>query len=153
VRAVPGWDAILREQIARTQNPDRRARLQFVVPALSADASERERFFVSLRDVSNRRHEPWVLDGVRYLHHPRRASSSLKYVKASLDLLAEIQQTGDIFFPKRWMDATLGGHQAADAARIVRSFLDGLPPSYPDRLRRIVLSSADELFRASAATR
>ena len=27
-------------------------------------------------------------------------------------MLREIQRTGDIFFPKRWMDATLGGHSS-----------------------------------------
>jgi len=73
----------------------------------------------------------------------------VKYVRPSLELLADIQRTGDIFFPKRWMDGTLSGHRSPEAARIVRSFVDRLPTSYPDRLRRIVLSSADDLFRAS----
>jgi len=35
VRAVPGWKKILAQQIQRTMNPDRKARLEFVVPALS----------------------------------------------------------------------------------------------------------------------
>ena len=39
-------------------------------------------------------------------------------------LLREIQRTGDIFFPKRWMDATLSGHQSASAARVVSAFLE-----------------------------
>jgi aminopeptidase N len=149
VREVPGWRTLIQQQIERTQNPDRKARLQFVVPALSSDAAERDRFFASLADVNNRRHEPWVLDGLRYLHHPLRTQTSLKYVAPSLNLLQEVQRTGDIFFPKRWMDATLSGHRSPEAARVVRNFLDQLPPSYPDRLRRIVLSSADDLFRAS----
>jgi aminopeptidase N len=149
VREVPGWRTLLQQQIERTQNPDRKARLQFVAPALSSDAAERDRFFASLADVSNRRHEPWVLDGLRYLHHPSRAQTSLKYVSPSLNLLQEIQRTGDIFFPKRWMDATLSGHRSLEAASVVRSFLDQQPSSYPDRLRRIILSSADDLFRAS----
>jgi aminopeptidase N len=153
VRAVPGWQAILQQQIARTQNPDRKARLQFIVPALSSDQAERDRFFASLDDVANRRHEPWVLDGLRYLHHPLRAGSSMKYIPPSLDLLQEIQRTGDIFFPKRWMDSTLSGHRSPEAARIVRAFVDRAPVSYPDRLRRIILSSADDLFRAALVTR
>ena len=66
----------------------------------------REQWFASLRDVSNRRREPWVLEGLGYLHHPLRAEASKKYVQPSLDLLWEIQKTGDIFFPKRWLDAT-----------------------------------------------
>jgi aminopeptidase N len=149
VREIEGWDAMLREQVDRTQNPDRKARLQFVVPALSAEPSARDRFFASLADVANRRREPWVLDGLRYLHHPLRAGGSVKYVARSLELLQEIQQTGDIFFPKRWMDSTLGGHRSESAAAIVRSFLAHTPATYPDRLRRIVLSAADDLFRAS----
>lgn len=64
-------------------------------------------------------------------------------------MLEVIQRTGDIFFPKRWMDATLSGHNSSSAAHLVRTFLAGLPPTYPDRLRRIILSSADDLFRGS----
>jgi len=61
----------------------------------------------------------------------------------------EIQRTGDVFFWKRWMDATLSGHSSASAAQLVRTFLAELPSTYPDRLRRIILSSADDLFRAT----
>jgi aminopeptidase N len=143
------WRSIVTRQIDRTKDPDRKARLTFVVPALSSNAAERDRFFASLSDVANRRHEPWVLDGLRALHHPLRAESSEKYIQPSLALLRETQRTGDIFFPKRWMDATLGGHASAAAADTVRGFLAGLPADYPDRLRRIVLSSADLLFRSA----
>jgi len=149
VRDVPGCQDIVEQQISRTMNPDRKARLQFVAPAVSSDPAERDRFFVSLADVANRRHEPWVLDALRLLHHPLRAASAVKYIDPSLTLLQEIQQTGDIFFPTRWMDATLGGHRSPDAAAIVRDFLDRAPRSYPDCLRRIILASADHLFRAA----
>jgi aminopeptidase N len=149
VREAPGWRAILEQQIGRTLNPDRKARLQFVVAALSSESAERDKFFTSLADVVNRRHEAWVLDGLRYLHHPLRAESAVKYIDPSLELLQEIQQTGDIFFPTRWMDATLGGHRSPEAAAIVRDFLDRAPRAYPECLRRIILSSADDLFRAS----
>jgi aminopeptidase N len=149
VREVPGWKAILEQQIGRTANPDRKARLEFVAPALSADPDERDRFFTSLAVGANRRHEPWVLEGLRYLHHPLRTASAVKYIEAALRLLPEIQQTGDIFFPTRWMDATLAGHRSPEAAVVVREFLDRAPRAYPDRLRRIILSSADHLFRAS----
>ena len=40
VREAPGWNAILAEQIGRTKNPDRKARLQFAVPALSSDPAK-----------------------------------------------------------------------------------------------------------------
>ena len=99
--------------------------------------------------MQNRRREPWVLEALAYLHHPLRASSSRKYIPRSLALLQEILRTGDIFFPKRWMDATLSGHRSASAAQMVRQFLATAPRDYPDRLRRTILSSADDLFRAA----
>ena len=150
VRQVDGWSDILKTQLSRIENPDRKGRFQFVMPALSADGAEREQWFLSLRDVNNRRREPWVLEGLNYLHHPLRADASKKYVPPSLEMLWEIQKTGDIFFPKRWLDATLGGHQTGDVAEMVRKFLKTLPPNYPERLRNITLQSADELFRAAA---
>ena len=149
VRGVPNAGSILDRQVERTKNPDRKAQLVFVRPALSANAAERDAWFTSLADVANRRHEPWVLEGLRYLHHPLRAAESERYIEPSLTLLAEIQRTGDIFFPKRWMDTTLGGHSTRSAAAIVHGFLQRVPPEYPERLRRIILSSADDLFRAA----
>jgi aminopeptidase N len=147
VREVPGWDRILVEQLSRIQNPDRKAQFEFVRPALSADAATRDAFFTSLSDVKNRRREAWVLQAMGYLHHPLRAQVSEKYITPSLELLAEIQRTGDIFFPKRWADATLSGHQSASAARRVSDFLGKLPENYQERLRRIILSSSDDLIR------
>ena len=150
LRAVPGWERMVEQQAARTKNPDRQARLRFVIPALSSDAAVRDAFFASLRDVANRRHEPWVLDGLQGYSTIRFApTASESYIEPSLALLPEIQRTGDIFFPKRWMDATLSGHRSPAAAQTVKGFVDALPPAYPDRLRRIILSSADDLFRSA----
>ena len=140
---------IVDKQLARTKNPDRKAQLEFVRPALSPDPKVRDAWFASLAEVTNRRHEPWVLEGLRYLNHPLRAPESERYILPSLQLLLEVQRTGDVFFPKRWTDAALGGHQSESAAAIVRSFVKQLPPTYPEKLRRIILSSADELFRAA----
>jgi aminopeptidase N len=153
VRQVANWQAILDEQFARTENPDRKARFAFVRPALSPDQATRDGFFASLQDEKNRRREPWVLEGLAYLHHPLRAAESEKYIPASLAMLRDIQRTGDIFFPKRWTDATLGGHRSTTAAGMVRNFIAQLPADYPDRLRRVLLSSSDDLFRASGAPR
>jgi aminopeptidase N len=148
-REVPAWSQILQTQLERIRNPDRRDRFRFVMPALSADPETRDRFFESLADLNNRRHEPWVLEGVAYLHHPLRTVESQRYLRPSLELLQEIQRTGDIFFPKRWLDATLANHNSETAAVTVREFLDS-HGEYPARLRQIILQSADSLFRASA---
>jgi aminopeptidase N len=148
VREVPDWERILEEQAQRIENPDRSQRFEFVRPALSADPSVRDRFFTGLKLLENREHEPWVLEALNYLHHPLRASESEKYIQPSLELLQELQATGDIFFPKNWLDATLGRRNTVSAARVVRDFLQRRP-DYPSRLRAKILQSADGLFRAA----
>jgi aminopeptidase N len=148
VREVPGWQQVLAAQRDRTQNPDRRARFEFVMPALSADPAVREQAFARFRDAGNRSHEPWVLESLRYLNHPLREAQARQRVRPALDLLQEIQKTGDIFFPKRWMDAILSGQRSPEAAKTVRQFL-AAHPELPRRLRWVVLSAADDLFRAA----
>ncbi len=148
VRGVAGTEEVLALQAARIENPDRLARFAFLRPALSSDPGVRERFFAGLRDAANREREPWVLAGLGYLHHPLRAEDSRPFIRPALELLVEVQRTGDIFFPAGWLGATLGGHNSAAAAEVVRGFLDGLDPGYPPRLRAKILQSADLLFRA-----
>jgi len=148
VRDVPAADRILDEQFARIQNPDRKARFAFVRPALSADASVREASFERFRTLENRRREPWVLEAQSYLNHPLREEHAKRFLTPSLNLLREIQRTGDIFFPKRWMDVTLNGHRSAEAVAAVNDFL-ARELQYPQRLRWTVLSSVDEVARAA----
>jgi aminopeptidase N len=148
IREVEGWERILDEQEERIANPDRKQRFAFVRPALSANPSVRDLFFESLKQPVNREHEPWVLEGVRYLNHPLRAAASEKYILPSLEMLEEIQATGDIFFPKNWLDATLWGQNSESAAALVRRFLEQ-HPGYPARLRGKILQSADGLFRSA----
>jgi aminopeptidase N len=149
VREVPGWQQILQQQLERTQNPDRKARFAFVMPALSADPAVRAQSFERFRLVENRRREPWVTESLRYLNHPLRSPDSRRYIRPALDLLREVQRTGDIFFPTRWIEATLWGHRSPEAAEEVRAFLAN-QKDYPERLRWIVLTAADPLFRAAA---
>jgi aminopeptidase N len=149
LREIPEASEVLSQQHDRIENPDRRARFEFVLPALSADPAVRDSFFQSLKAPSNREHEPWVLEGVSFLHHPLRADQAVGYIMPSLELLEEIQLTGDIFFPKRWLDATLGGHSRPEAADIVRQFLESSSDYYPTRLRMKILQAADPLLRAA----
>lgn len=146
VREVPLWQQILASQRDRTQNPDRKSEFEFVMPALSADPAVREQAFERFRKVENRRREPWVLESLHYLNHPLRQEHALRFVTASLELLPEIQRTGDIFFPQRWMDASLAGHRSRAAAQAVRDYL-AQHPDLPERLRWTVLSAGDDLLR------
>ena len=148
VRRVQRSAEILAAQRDRIDNPDRRAAFEFVMPALSAERETRDAFFDSLRDPANRGREPWVLTALRWLHHPLRARESEIYIRPSLDLLEEIQRTGDIFFPLSWLQTTLDGHQTATAAAIVEQYLADRPDLAP-RLRAKALQAADGLLRAA----
>ena len=139
---------ILTTQLGRLKNEDRKKRLAFVMPALSPDVATRDKFFESLKDVSNRRPERWALEALGFLHHPMRAAESEKYILPSLELLEEIQTTGDIFFPKRWLVATFSGHRSKSAADVVTKFLADRP-EYSSRLRNKMLQAADLLLRAA----
>ncbi len=131
-----------------TMNSDRARRIAFVKPALSPEAQSRDAFFKTLLSADGRRPEPWVLEAVYYLHHPLRQEQSIAYLAESLRLLPEIQKTGDIFFPLRWMEASFSGHNSKQAAHIAEEYLHNadLHPS----LRQKVLQAADMTFRASA---
>lgn len=139
-------DDILNRQLERLENEDRKRRFAFVMPALSDDASIRDAFFEKLTKAENRRPERWALDGLNYLHHPLRARESEKYILPGLELLEEIQLTGDIFFPKRWLVATFSGHRSPEAAAIVTQFL-AERPDYSPRLKNKILQAADLLLK------
>lgn len=106
LKGVPDADAILDAQQQRISNPDRLDRFRFVRPALAQSADQRADYFRSFADAGNRRQESWVLDAARLIHHPLRAESAVPLILPALMLLEEIQRTGDIFFPLRWLNAT-----------------------------------------------
>ena len=149
VRLPDAAQEIVEFQVARTGNPDNLRKLEFVAPSLSADSAVRDEFFVSLADEANRTTERWVLEALANLHHPVRTGVSERYILPSLELLQEIQVTGDIFFPKQWLDATLSNYHSTSAVATVRAFLEG-QPDYNAQLRMKILQAADPLFRANS---
>ena len=153
MRDVPDAASILDQQFERTRNPDRKAQFAFVRPALSAEPAERDAWFASLADVANRRHEPWVLEGLRYLHHPLARRRVREVHRA--EPAAAARDPAD---RRHLLSEALDGHDA-ERPPVARRRRDGprvpdhQPPDYPERLRRVILSSADDLFRAAGATR
>ncbi|MEX0723294.1 MAG: M1 family aminopeptidase [Gracilimonas sp.] len=141
-------EEIISTQMEEIENADRKRRFEFISPALSNDQQVRDKFFESLKDEENRQTESWVLSALGYLHHPLRVDDSEKYILPSLELLQEIQVTGDIFFPKRWLDVTLGNYSSDTAMQTVRDFLDERP-DYNMQLRMKILQAADGMFRAN----
>lgn len=143
---------LLQQQLQRISNPDRQRKLQFMLPAIAANVQERDAFFASLQNDTVRKKEAWIAEALRYLHHPLRAATSIKYVAESLAMLETIQQTGDIFFPSAWLTGNLGFYQSKEAAAIVRRFLQQ-HPNYNKRLKLKILQAADPLFRAEKLVR
>lgn len=143
---------IVTEQLDKIENADRRRRFEWISPALSAEQQTRNEFFNSLADESNREIESWVLGALSALHHPLRRNVSESYLLPSLELLQEIQVTGDIFFPARWLGASLSNYNSATAAATVREFL-AQRPEYNYQLRLKILQAADDLFRAEQLRR
>ncbi|MDN5213377.1 M1 family aminopeptidase [Fulvivirgaceae bacterium BMA12] len=140
------WQEILAAQPGRISNPDRLRRFKFVTPALSNDSLTRSRFFESLKVEENRNIESWVLDGLSYLHHPTRTKHSVKFIPATLRLVRELQATGDIFFPGRFLDISFNWHVDSEVSNAVTEFLDD-NPDYPGTLKNKILQGADVAFR------
>ena len=138
---------LLDQHLASITNPDERRRFEFIKPALSPLQAERDAFFASLADVENRAVESWVLAALGYLHHPERVATTTSYIAGGLELMEEIQATGDIFFPGRWMAQILQNHTSSEAADQVRNFLSERP-GYNAQLRLKILQAADMVFRA-----
>ena len=147
VKQPDNADEVIARQLERFKNPDNLRRFEFIAPALSPSSQIRDQFFASLAEEENRDTESWVIAALGYLHHPLRTDQSAKYILPSLELLGEIQETGDIFFPARWTGQTLRNHKSTEAAETVRNFLDARP-NYNAQLRLKILQSADPLFRA-----
>lgn len=139
---------IIETQLAKIKNPDAKRRFEFILPTLSSDLVARDEFFESLKLEENRETESWVLGAVGNLHHPLRRKESIKYILPSLELLREIQQTGDIFFPTRWLDQHLGSHNSVEAVEVVENFLVD-HPDYNAQLTMKILQSVDMAKRSS----
>lgn len=147
VRMPERADSIIKVQRARNTDPDRLRQFDFVSRAVDPSESNRDALFASLSDAGNRRIEPWTLSVLYYLNHPLRDRYSVKYIRPALDMLTEIQRTGDIFFPASWCSNLLAGHRCPEAYQAVESFLSDNPDMLP-LLRNKILTAAHNLKKA-----
>ena len=105
-------EEILGLQRSRLTNPDRLREFDFISQALTPDTLAMDSVFFSLLKSENRRVEPWAEKALAYLNHPLRESYAVKYIRPGLEVLQEVQRTGDIFFPKKWANALLKNHRS-----------------------------------------
>ncbi|MEL1252797.1 M1 family aminopeptidase [Flavobacterium sp. DGU38] len=140
-------DEILEKTRTSFTNPDKQKRFEFLLPSLSKVESVRNAFMESLKDDANREKESWVSVGLANVNHPLRQESAQKYIRFSLDLTEEIQRTGDIFFPKDWLDNTVGRYSSKYAFDEVQRFLKE-NPNFSPILKRKLFMATDLLFKA-----
>ena len=136
-------------QRERITNPDRRRQFDFIVQAVTPDTLQMDAFFQSLMKAENRRIEPWVASALAYLNHPLRQSYAVKYIHPGLEVLEEVQRTGDIFFPKNWASALLRNHKSKEAYQEVQAFFEA-HPGYSPLLKNKILQAAWPLYRDAA---
>lgn len=124
-------DEIRAEQRSRITHPDRQETFDFVARAAACHRLEREVFFHKLLQAENRRPESRVLSALDLLCHPLRADEAVFYIRPALEILPEIQRTGDIFFPASWCKRILGPQTSQDAKEEVEAFLASRAELHP----------------------
>lgn len=123
IRYPDKWREILDEQLSRLDNPDKRKEFEFVSRACNPDPKKQDELFAELLEPKNRKIEPWALSVLSLLNHPLREPESNRFIRPALDELLEVQQTGDIFFPKNWCTSLLSGHKSPEARQILLDYL------------------------------
>ena len=143
------YEDIIKTQRERINNPDRLRQFDFISQAVAPDTLQMDAFFQSLLKAENRRIEPWAASALAYLNHPLRQPYSVKYIRPGLEVLEEVQRTGDIFFPKNWVSALLRNHKSKEAYQEVQAFFEA-HPGYSPLLTNKILQAAWPLYREAA---
>ncbi len=121
------WKDIVNEQRARLKDNDKIREFDFISRACNPDTDIQQQVFNSLLIKDNRANEPWAAQMLALLNCETREPISNRYITPALDILEEIQKTGDIFFPTNWLNALFEGHKSHEAQTLVRSFIANHP--------------------------
>ena len=135
------WKEIVNMELDRLTSDDRKNEYRFISRACNPDGVVQDMLFEELKHKENRRTEPWASSLLSLLNDENREPRNNKYVLPGLELLQEVQQTGDIFFPGYWVNALLGNHRSEEARVIVEDFIKA-HPDYPQKLKNKLLEAA-----------
>lgn len=135
------WKEILDKQRERLTSDDRRKEFDFVSRACNPDTTVQAELFRSLLLAENRTIEPYASGMLQLLNNYRREPFNNRFIRPGLDILEEVQQTGDIFFPLDWCNALLGGHKTKESKAEVERFMKD-NPNYPTSLKNKLLQAA-----------
>ena len=145
LRMPEQWLEIVDEQRSRLTNVDLQREFDFISRACNPDEQVQQSLFESLLEPENRAVEPWVQRLLALLNSSLREPFCNRFILPGLEELQEVQQTGDIFFPKNWAVSLLGGHQSEEAQQLVLQFLANYP-DYPQALKNKLLMAAYPLM-------
>ena len=132
-------------QTKRLSSEDRRKEFDFVSRGCTADTLQQRKLFESLLLAENRKIEPYASELLALLSDADRGPQCEQYVRPGLEIIEEIQRTGDIFFPLDWCNSLLSGQRSKEAAQAVRQFLD-THPELSNNLRGKILQAAFPLL-------
>ena len=135
------WKEITDLQKSRLTSEDRKNEYRFISRGCNPDVTVQDQLFEELKQKENRRTEPWAQTLLALLNDETREPHNNQYVLPGLELLQEVQRTGDIFFPGYWVNALLAGHRSQEAKDIVEKFVNK-HPDYPQKLKNKLLEAA-----------
>ena len=139
---MPGrWQEILGTERTHLKTDDERKEFDFISRACNPDEMVQQQLFSDLLKVENRRVEPWARTMLALLNDPTREPLSNRYLVPGLDVLEEIQRTGDIFFPGYWLSSLLEGHSSEEARQTVSGWIEA-HPMLPAALMNKLLDNA-----------
>lgn len=139
-------EQIVTIQQSRLKHPDRQQEYTFISPSVSPDKTVRDSVFASLLIADNRTIEPWASIALSNLNHRISQQEAVKYIRPGLDILQDVQRTGDIFFPTNWLRSLLSSHTSKVAKSEIEEFFIDYP-QYPEMLKCKILQQADHLYR------
>ncbi|MGL5684034.1 MAG: M1 family metallopeptidase [Marinifilaceae bacterium] len=130
----------------RITNVDRKKEFNYIIKAVHPSKVARDSLFALFISGKERDIEPWCQQALSYLNHPSRQQHALAYIRPALNALPDVQRTGDIFFPKGWIQSVLKGHKSIAASDTVKQFLQA-NPDYPQLMKNKILQSAGHLIQ------
>lgn len=146
IRIPTEAEHIVDTQRQRLTDPNRINEYNYVSRAVIPYRHHTEQVFNELLNAEGRRIEPWAASVLRLLNHPLRDNRSTAFIRPALEVLEEVQRTGDIFFPANWTAALLGQHIRPEARQEVINFLNDYPDFSP-LLRNKILNASYGLMR------
>jgi aminopeptidase N len=123
IRMPDQWQSILNRERKQINGSDRLREFDYISRGCNPDKAAQGKLFESLLHKENRTIEPWTQKLLSLLNSELREPYSNSYITPGLNILKEIQRTGDIFFPKGWLSSLLSGHKSEEAKELVKNFI------------------------------